>query len=129
MNDPIEILTLKASERGTYAITNIQFLDEDDTVIPPKTDTCKYCLTDKAGVVINAKQDVIIPTTPTMNLVLSGDDLAVSGTPDKTFTSNGVITKQYQRHVALRGTVDSTLGNDLPVTKEFIFFIEDIVCL
>jgi len=128
-NEPIEILTLAASEKGTYAITGIQFLDEDDEIVTPIATTVKWCLTTKAGVVINNKQNITIISAASMNIVLSGDDLAVSGAPDKTFIANGVETKQYQRHVAIQGAINSTLGEALPVTKEFIFFIENIVCL
>ena len=129
MANPVEILELAASENGTYAIDSIQFLDEDDSVVTPNTDTVKYCLTDKSGTVINSREEVAIVSAASMTVLLSGDDLAVSGEADKTFTRNGAIIKQYQRHVAVRGVINSTLGNDLPVTKEFIFYIEDIVCL
>ena len=64
-----------------------------------------------------------------MVVLLSGDDLAVSGSPDETITRDGFLVKQYKRRVAVRGEIDSTLGNDLPVTKEFAFNIENIVCL
>ena len=129
MSNPVQVLTLLASDKGTYAITNIQFIDEDNTPVTPNTDTVKYCLTDKAGNVINDKKEIAITSALTMQIVLSGDDLAVSGTPDKIVKNKDVTINQFERHIAVSGEVNSTLGDDLPVTKEFVFYIEDIVCI
>ena len=128
-NEPVEILELAASENGTYPIDDIQFLDETDTARVPNTDTVKWCLTDKLGNVINGKEDEPLASALSMIVLMSGDDLEVSGEADKTFTRKGAIIKQYQRNVAVRGEIDSDIGNDLPVTKQFIFFVEEIVCL
>ncbi len=132
---PVEILDTNASEEGTYAIDEIQFLDSQDTPIAviPETGSVTWCLTDKNGTIINSREDVPITSASSMTIVLSGDDLAVDGTADKYDTRDGVIIKLYQRHVLVQGLVDTTIGTETldntPVTKEFIFYIENIVCL
>ena len=128
-DEPVQILTEAASENGTYPITGIQFKDETKTARVPNADTITWCLTDNTGNVINDREDVPLDSSLTMVVLLSGDDLGVSGSPDETITRDGFLVKQYKRRVAVRGEIDSTLGNDLPVTKEFAFNIENIVCL
>lgn len=129
MNEPVEVLSLPASEKGTYPIEDIQFLDTDDTVITPNADTVQWCLTDKDGNVQNDKIDQSLPSAASMIVLLEGDDLAISGQADGRIKRKGVDIDQYQRNVAVKGEVNSTLGNNLPVTKGFIFFIEKIVCI
>ena len=132
---PVEILDTNASEEGTYAIDEIQFLDSQDTpaAVTPETGTVTWCLTDKNGDIINSREDVPITSASSMTIVLSGDDLAISGSVDKYVTRDGVIIQQYQRHVLVQGLVDTVIGTETldntPVTKEFIFYIENIVCL
>ncbi len=132
---PVEILSTNASEEGTYAIDEIQFLDSQDTpvAITPETSTVTWCLTDKNGNIINSREDVPITSASSMTIVLSGSDLTISGAADKFDTRNGVIIELYQRHVLVQGLVDTTIGTETldntPVTKEFIFYIENIVCL
>lgn len=134
-NLPVEILTLAASEEGTYAIDEIEFLDSHDTpvAITPEADSVTWCLTDKNGNVINSREDVPITSASSMTIVLSGDDLAINGNADKFVTRDGVIIEQYERHVSVQGLVDTVIGTETldntPVTKEFIFYIENIVCL
>ncbi len=132
---PVSILDTKASEEGTYAIDEIQFLDSQDTPVAviPETGSVTWCLTNKNGDIINSREDVPITSSSSMTIVLSGDDLAVDGTADKYDTRDGVIIKLYQRHVLVQGLVDTVIGTETldntPVTKEFIFYIENIVCL
>ena len=68
-----------------------------------------------------------------MTIVLSGDDLAISGVADKFTPRDGVIIELYERHVLIQGLVNTVIGTETldntPVTKEFIFYIENIVCL
>ena len=131
---PVEILSTNASEEGTYAIDEIQFLDSQDTpvAVTPEVGSVTWCLTDKNGTVINSREDVPITSASSMTIVLSGDDLAISGSVDKYVTRNGVIIQQYQRHVLVQGLVDTVIGTETldntPVTKEFIFYIENLVC-
>lgn len=132
---PVVILDTNASEEGTYAIDNIQFLDSQDTpvAITPVAVSVTWCLTDKNGNVINNREAVPIISASSMTIVLSGDDLAINGTADKFVTRDGVIIEQYERRVSVQGLVDTIIGTETldntPVTKEFIFYIENIVCL
>ena len=132
---PVTILDTKASEEGTYAIDEIQFLDSQDTpvAVTPEVGSVTWCLTDKNGTIINDREDVAITSASSMTIVLSGDDLAVSGSVDKYVTRDGVIIQQYERHVLVQGEVNTVIGTETlvntPVTKEFIFYIENIVCL
>ncbi|KKN06567.1 hypothetical protein LCGC14_1075830 [marine sediment metagenome] len=132
---PVTILDTNASEEGTYAIDDIQFLDSQDppVAVTPEVGSVTWCLTDKNGTIINSREDVPITSASSMTIVLSGDDLAISGNADKYVTRNGVIIEQYQRHVLVQGLVDTVIGTETldntPVTKEFIFYIENIVCL
>ena len=132
---PVEILSANASEEGTYAIDEIQFLDSQDTpvAVTPEADSVTWCLTDKNGDIINNRENVAITSASSMTIVLSGDDLAVSGSVDKYVTRDNVIIQQYQRHVLVQGEVNTVIGTETlvntPVTKEFIFYIENIVCI
>ena len=132
---PVEILSTTASEEGTYAIDEIQFLDSQDTpvAVTPEADSVTWCLTDKNGDIINSREDVPITSASSMTIVLSGDDLVISGSVDKYVTRDGVIIKQYERHVLVKGLVDTVIGTETlentPVTKEFIFYIENLTCL
>ena len=132
---PVVILDTNASEEGTYAIDDIQFLDSQDppVAITPEADSVTWCLTDKNGNIINSRENVPITSASSMTIVLSGDDLAISGTADKFDTRNGVIIEQYERHVSVQGLVDTVIGTETldntPVTKEFIFYIENIIYL
>lgn len=129
MNNPVKILSLLAPEEGTYAVDEIQFLDTDDSIITPNTDTVTWCLTDKNKNIINGKEEESIDSEESMIVVLSGLDLAVSGEADKIFVNNGVTIKYYQRNLTVKGRVNSNIGNNLPSTTEFVFFVENIVCI
>ena len=127
MSTPVEVLSLPASEEGTYAVDDIEFLDEDDTVLTPLTDTVTWSLCDSAENSI--REDVAIASAASMTVTMSGTDLSVSGYPDKVIKRKGVKINTYERHLYVTGRVNSNLGNNLPTTKEFIFFIENIVCI
>lgn len=129
MSNPVKILSLLAPEEGTYAVDEIQFLDTDDSVITPNADTVTWCLTDKNKNIINGKEEESIDSEESMIVVLSGLDLAVSGEPDKIFVNNGITIKYYQRNLTVKGRVNSNIGNNLPSTTEFVFFVENIVCI
>lgn len=132
---PVQILTKNASSEGTYAIDGIQFFDASEIPVPiiPEAGTVFWCLTDKNGGVINGRQDVAVTSALSMTIVLSGDDLASEGTADRYITRDGAIIELRERRVAIKGEVDTVIGTETldntPVTKEFIFLIENIVCV
>lgn len=71
----IPVLTDKAPERATYAIT-ATYLDDDGVNVIPSAAT--WTLTDLSGNVINGRSAVAIATPSLSNtIVLSGADLAI----------------------------------------------------
>ena len=126
-NEPVEVLSLHAAEEGTYSVDDIEFLDETDAAVTPNADTVTWCLCDSAENQITC--DNAITSAASMTVLMSGTDLSVSGEPDKVIKRKGVKINTYERHLKVSGEIDSSLGSDLPVTKEFIFFIDNIVCI
>jgi hypothetical protein len=107
-------LNLVAIEEGTYVL-NIAFKDEDGAAISPNSAT--WTLTDLNGNVINNKlEQIIAPIAAVKDVVLTGDDLALS-------------TSYYgnERMFLVEYIYDSTLGNDLPAKTQAIFDIENLV--
>lgn len=109
------MLTAKAMEESTYVIT-ASFTDEAGDAATPKTLT--WTLTDPDGVVVNNREDVIVsPLGESVTILLTGDDLALTGYLTRT------------RHLTLEGTYDGSLGSDLPFTGVIIFSIEPAVAV
>lgn len=108
----ISILSTVAKEGSTYIIT-CAFTDEDGDPMTPVSMT--WTLTDSAGTVINSRQDVAItPLSTSVNVVLYGDDLALSG------------SAQAVRVFTLEGTYNSTLGLGLPFKDAIKFNLDDL---
>ena len=106
------LLREKAREKGTYIVA-ATFRDESGDLICPLAAT--WTLTNDAGTVINSREDVTISTSIEVEIVMSGDDLALSGVND-----NG------ERIVTVEATYDSTYGKSLPLKESFIFYIDDL---
>lgn len=104
-------LTTKPVERSTFVITAV-FRDEDGALTVPNA-PLTWTLTDDKGTVVNSREDVVVTPASTINIVLSGLDLAV-GTG-----LNGVVRK-----VLLEGTYTSSLGT-LPIKDEVTFKIHN----
>jgi hypothetical protein len=106
-------LSVRAVEESTYVVA-VAFLDEvGDEVIP---ETIVWSLTDLDGNVINSRSDVeVSPTAASINIVLSGDDLAISSTLD--------------RVVTVEATYNSAYGVDLPLRAAAKFSIENLVVI
>jgi hypothetical protein len=105
-----EITTLsdEAVEESTFVAT-ATFKDEDGTEITPNSVT--WTLTDEEGTVINSKEDETETPATTVNIVLSGDDLALqSGEGYEGF-----------RKLLVYGTYNSDLGSNLPYKAEARF--------
>lgn len=111
-------ITTYANENGTYVV-NIQPTDEDGDAVTPKTLT--WTLTDEDGSVINSRQDVTISSLSTsMDVILSGADLAIQA---------GETDPVVLRKFAIKGTYDSSLGNDLPLTDEATIGINNLAAI
>lgn len=119
-------LSLKAEEKSTYAIEDIQFLDKTGAQVLPNEDPAwSLCKEDGTPVASGT-----LPAGLTADLVLSGDQLAVSS--DELIKYNLVLgAKVYYviRTVSITGIVTTDLGANKPVTQEFIFLIDNITCI
>ena len=99
-----------AIEGSTYVVT-AAFTDEDGDAVTPNTVT--WTLTTTNGTVINSREDVSITPDTSVDIVLSGDDLAVG--------SNG----RY-RILTVEAVYDSSYGTDLPLKARCAFEIENL---
>ena len=108
------VLTTPANEQSVYWVT-VGFLDEDNNAMAP--DVATWTLTDLMVNLINAREDVVITTPETSEVLeLSGDDLAVDG--------NDIV----QRLVTLEGTYTSVnYGASKPFKIQIQFPIEPTI--
>ena len=121
-------LTDTCKDASTYAITGIQFLDEDLTPALPKSNpTWTMCGADGTEIATGT-----ITAGLSMTLVLSGTQTTVTASELQYARSSNVLNKKVfyvTRTVAIESVIDSTLGNNLPVTEQFYFEIENIGCI
>jgi len=103
-------LTVAAVEESTYIIT-AAFTDEAGDAVVPATVT--WSLTDIDGTAINSRTDVSETPASTVNIVLTGDDLVVSGS--------------RTRVVTVSATYDSTYGTGLSLKAAATFNLENLV--
>lgn len=107
-------LVVEAVEESTYVIT-VSFTDESGAAVAPNAGLA-WTLTDINGTIINARSAVAITPAESVDIVLSGDDLALSG-------------DNAQRLVTVQGTYDSSLGADLPLKEEVHFTVRGLAAL
>lgn len=87
------------------------FRDDEGTAVIP--DAATWTLLDTAEAVVNSKEDQVITPAASVEVVLSGADLAVgSGSP--------------VRYFLVEYTYDSDAGNDLPAKYVMQFTIKDL---
>ena len=104
-------LSTNAKRKSTYIIT-VDFSDDDSNAVAPTSAT--WTLMDRSGNVINDRSDVAIsPLSSSNDIVLSGDDLDISG--------NGTTRK-----LRIDAIYDSDAGTDLPLRDQVEFTIDDI---
>ena len=110
----ITVLSTHANEGGTYVV-NIATTDEDGEVKVPET--LSWSLTDIDGSIINSRDEVNIASpTASEDVVLSGDDCAIQA---------GETELEVTRIFTVKGTYNSTLGNDLPLRGRCYFVLEN----
>jgi hypothetical protein len=102
-----------AIEGSTYVVT-ASFTDESGNAVTPNTVT--WTLTSKGGTVINSREDVSETPGTSVDIVLTGDDLAIG--------SNG-----QQRILTVNAVYDSSYGTDLPLKGRCTFTVEDLVAV
>ena len=101
-----------AIEQSTYIIA-VTFTNENGNSLVP--DTVAWTLTDAKGAVINDREDVSATPAATVNIVLSGDDLAI------------IAGSNNKRVVTIEATYNSAYGTGLPLNARATFTIEDLV--
>lgn len=118
-------LTDTCQEGSTYAIKGIQFLDEDDTPVIPNTNPT-WTMEGADGTEIDSGT---LTASSSMDLVLSGTQTTITSSELASSRVSNVYNKKVfyvTRYVTIESTVNSTLGNNLPVTQAFYFEIENI---
>ena len=97
----------KAVEEASYIVAIGAFYDDDGTAIAPATFT--WSLTDQDDAVVNSRTDVSVTVATAIDIVLSGNDLAL---PNE--------AKPW-RYVTLEYTYNSDAGTGLP-GKQLVSF-------
>lgn len=107
---PTTITSVKAVERSTFVVT-VSFLDENDDPVTPNSAT--WSLVDVRGTIINSREDVVIsPLSDSVDIVLSGNDLVVTG---------GHV--EDKRYLVIEAVYDSDLGSNLPLKDHLEFYV------
>ena len=109
-------LTVAAIEESTYVVV-AAFTDEDGTAVVPAT--VSWSLTDIDGTIINSREDVSETPAATVNIVLTGDDLATTAT----------IDSLMERVVTVSATYDSDYGTGLKLKAAATFLLEDLLTI
>lgn len=104
-------LTVMPAEESTAKVT-IAFTDETGASVAPSAVT--WTLTDRAGNVINSRQDVSVAPGASVSFALYGDDLAIIG-------------NDAQRVLLIEATYTSSLGSNLPLKAQAFFTVAELV--
>lgn len=105
-------LSCAAKEEGTYIVI-VGFKDEDSAAMTPNSFVWK--LTDAYGNVINSRKAVTETASSEVNIVLSGDDLALAD------------PNRPKRVITVTGTYTSSYGTSLPYRDEVDFSVKDLI--
>lgn len=108
------IKLIPSTEKSTFVVT-VSFFETNGTAVAPKL--AQWTLKDEDGAIVNSREavNINVPGT-TVNIVLTGDDLAL---PD--------IDKRT-RYLLIEAIYDSVLyGNDLHLRQEGKFVVSNLV--
>jgi uncharacterized phiE125 gp8 family phage protein len=108
------ILTTQATPNNTYKIS-IAFTDEDSNAVTPN-DGCTWTLKDSSGNVINSRTAVAIIEDTSVDIYLTGDDLAATGVND-----DGI------RKFSISGDYDSGSETGLSLDAEIHFIVDTML--
>ena len=111
---PTTFTTPVPNEKGT-AVLGVAFTDEDGNAVTPSSIT--WTLTDINGTIINSRDAVPITPATSVNIVLSGDDLAL----DAGVSDTRIVTVEW--------VYTSSYGTGLPGKDQAKFSIEDLVAV
>lgn len=109
-------LAIEAVEKSTYVLT-LTFTDAEGASVSPSAVT--WTLTDVAGVVINARADVVVTPSGSVTIVLSGDDLALQAGE----------RNAAMRLITLKAIYSSTEGAGLPLHDEYEFKLRGLAAV
>lgn len=108
-------LTKEAVERSTYVIQQ-GFTDIAQVAVTPNS--VVWTLSDGNGVVINSRENVVAAPAVTVNVVLTGADLALQEGED-----DGRLVR---RIFTIEATYSSTEGSGLALNEEYEFMIRPL---
>lgn len=108
-------LTTKAQEESSYTIT-ASFTDEDGTAVTPTSAT--WTLSDTYGNTINSRAAEVITPDTSVDITLTGDDLAISET--------GAVIK---RILTVEAVYDSTYGTGLTLKDTATFQVDNLTII
>ena len=110
------IITTQTNEKSTLIFT-VTFTDEAGGAVIP--DSITWTLSDSDGTIINSREDVAIGSpASSVDIVLSGDDLAIL---------SGETSATVSRRFTVKAVVDTDAGSNLPIKKEAIFPLENLL--
>lgn len=114
-------LSTHAVEKSTYVIT-AALTDEAGTALTPNSGLT-WTLTDTLGTVVNGKTAQSLTASPTVYIVLSGNDLLLD---DSLYFGT-------ERIVTIQGTYNTTIGGqaqtNLPLKREIGIYIDPLVAV
>ena len=108
------ITTLSNAVELSTKVVPVSFQDEAGDAVTPNSIT--WTLTNDSGDIINSREDVSVPPAPSVNIVLSGGDLAIG--------NNGRM-----RILTVLALYDSIYGTNLPLRSSAEFNITDLVAV
>ena len=114
---PTTISSEYAIEKSTFMVT-AAFIDSAGAAVAPNVGLA-WKLTDRSGTVINSRTSVVIAPAASVDIVLSGDDLAMQ-------TGEG---NSARRVVTIMGTYNSTEGSNLPIKDECVFTVRNLIAV
>jgi hypothetical protein len=106
-------LSVAAVEESTYVVTAAFTNEDGDPVIPS---TVVWTLSDIDGTIINSRENVAETPATTVNIVLTGDDLAVSGSYTRIVTVIALYNSDYGTGLSLKAAASFNLENLVVVT-------------
>jgi hypothetical protein len=111
---PVE-LTTHAVEESTYTVT-VSFTDDAGVAVTPNAGLT-WKLTDGLANVINSRSAVSITPGTSVTIVLTGDDLALTGTLGR------------ERYITIEGTYNSDAGTNLKLKEQIKFIVDDLIAV
>lgn len=110
-------LSVAAVEESTYVVT-LAFADKAGDPVTP--DSATWTLTDGDGTVLNSRSAVAItPLAASVDVVLSGDDLAMQAGE----------TQYGLRLLTVQAVYTSTEGAGLPLNAEYQFQVDGLTVI